>query len=397
MKPLLRKNSCIAAGLGLLLLTGCDQNIRQQVNIDNGKQTELISKLVDKLTGSATPGTQASAKPATSSPSFAPGPSVSGPAPALPASSAPSQSTSEAQWLEVNFQSKEAPNNISFVDFNTGWVVGPKGMVRRTLDGGKTWEIQDTGDKNLNDVSFINASTGWVCGDYGTLRRTTDSGKTWEQLDSGVSFPIWAVRFQSPDHGIMMTTYDLYDTQDGGKTWMKRFKFVGTDRPTITYYEPQKAIISSGYYFAQYNKGAVSLFETTFSGNPGYSAALFSAPGIGWYHTNTDRGWLKTEDNAKTWVHQEKLVSDKETLREFRIADMAFANPQEGIAFVRLLPDYHSIHQYQTYDGGMTWRKSNFKFDGNMYDGEMSRFQLFTDLQHGWAILDKKLMRLSVL
>jgi photosystem II stability/assembly factor-like uncharacterized protein len=47
----------------------------------------------------------------------------------------------------------------------------------RTTDGGATWVAQHSGTTNdLHDVSFVDANTGTVVGKWGTILRTTDGG-----------------------------------------------------------------------------------------------------------------------------------------------------------------------------------------------------------------------------
>ena len=49
---------------------------------------------------------------------------------------------------------------LSFTDANNGTVVGEKGTILRTTDGGATWKAQSSGTTgNLYGVSFTNANT----------------------------------------------------------------------------------------------------------------------------------------------------------------------------------------------------------------------------------------------
>src|SRR5712664_1744934 len=95
--------------------------------------------------------------------------------------------TSDTQWHWQN--PLPQGNNLrgaSFVDANTGTVVGEYGTIVRTTDGGNSWTIQSSGTVNtLFGVSFIDTNTGaavgGACGIGGesTILRTTDGGNTW--------------------------------------------------------------------------------------------------------------------------------------------------------------------------------------------------------------------------
>src|SRR2546426_10283472 len=74
-------------------------------------------------------------------------------------------------------------NNLrgaSFVDANTGTVVGEYGTIVRTTDGGNSWTIQASGTtENLWAVSFKDSNKGTAVGEGGTILGTTDGGANW--------------------------------------------------------------------------------------------------------------------------------------------------------------------------------------------------------------------------
>jgi photosystem II stability/assembly factor-like uncharacterized protein len=96
---------------------------------------------------------------------------------------------------EVRFEDEDyILKSISFCDEQHGWTVGEFGHTYHTADGGRTWEKQagfyemdwDTGfikgDNFLFDVVAIDPKTAWAVGILGTVRRTTDGGETWEKV-----------------------------------------------------------------------------------------------------------------------------------------------------------------------------------------------------------------------
>ena len=57
-----------------------------------------------------------------------------------------------------------------YFENNTGWVVGLKGGIYSTVDGGDSWikQISPT-QNNLVSIFFCNSENGWISGDKGTI------------------------------------------------------------------------------------------------------------------------------------------------------------------------------------------------------------------------------------
>lgn len=85
---------------------------------------------------------------------------------------------------------------LSFSDARHGWAVGEYGFIYHTEDGGTTWIKQAgnygfspttgelVGDKYLFDVTAVNAKEAWAVGIDGYIKRTVDGGQTWEEMVS---------------------------------------------------------------------------------------------------------------------------------------------------------------------------------------------------------------------
>ena len=55
--------------------------------------------------------------------------------------------------------------DVSFVDPLNGWAVGDRGAIWHTDDGGRSWQLQQSGVScPLESVFFIDAETGWAAG-----------------------------------------------------------------------------------------------------------------------------------------------------------------------------------------------------------------------------------------
>ena len=100
---------------------------------------------------------------------------------------------------EIGFEDEDyILKSISFCDDQHGWVAGEFGHTYHTRDGGKTWVKQAglyemdwdtgfiTGDNFLFDVVAVDPKTAWTVGILGTVKRTTDGGETWEEVPLGL-------------------------------------------------------------------------------------------------------------------------------------------------------------------------------------------------------------------
>ena len=137
------------------------------------------------------------------------------------------------------------PTDLFFIDRNQGWIVGDRGLVLRTSDGGQNWEpvtLQtDPLDPDslpvscrLETVNFVSPSHGWIAGGYhnpgsttshGVLFATVDGGQTWKQIQ-GIALPkINRLMFSTPLEGIAvgdgnaLKPSGVFQTRDGGRSW----------------------------------------------------------------------------------------------------------------------------------------------------------------------------------
>ena len=75
-----------------------------------------------------------------------------------------------------------------------GYVVGDKGTILRTLNGGRTWvKARSPVTNTLNRVDFTNDKNGWIVGSKGTVLRSFDKGQTWTKMDSITSNSLYGL------------------------------------------------------------------------------------------------------------------------------------------------------------------------------------------------------------
>lgn len=150
-----------------------------------------------------------------------------------------------SSWsLEKNFESRKL-SSIKFVTSGVGFIAGGwdaeegkrfQCFVGRTRDAGKTWEdvsplARGTRTCHLWDVYFVDADLGWAVGvaqrpndpvEKGIVFRTVDGGRSWKQIDKGVenAGEIFAVEFESRNTGFAASNTGVWKTTDGGESWI---------------------------------------------------------------------------------------------------------------------------------------------------------------------------------
>jgi hypothetical protein len=118
---------------------------------------------------------------------------------------------------------------VCFTDANNGTVVGSRGTILRTSDGGTNWIQQSSGTgSNLKSVSFTNADYGIAVGDSGTILRTTNGGTNWTQQSIGTTNFLFSVSFTDVNNGTVVGEYGtILRTTDGGTTFVEEERLDG--------------------------------------------------------------------------------------------------------------------------------------------------------------------------
>lgn len=119
---------------------------------------------------------------------------------------------------------------ISFIDEMEGWAVSYDAYILHTEDGGVNWEVQDSIGYNpnfdlpLKDIEFVNADSGWAVGGLSgrmIIARTIDGGETWTYEET-VGNSLREVKFFNSKQGWTVGLgYEPFisETKDGGLTW----------------------------------------------------------------------------------------------------------------------------------------------------------------------------------
>lgn len=116
---------------------------------------------------------------------------------------------------------------VYFKNSLEGWVTGKTtGKIYHTTDGGNTWYLFTISGfaltKAYYDFFFINETTGYLLGVGGKVAKTTDGGNTWSLTGDniGSSLNLYCNYWKSETNGYAGSgSGALYITTDGGVTW----------------------------------------------------------------------------------------------------------------------------------------------------------------------------------
>jgi photosystem II stability/assembly factor-like uncharacterized protein len=282
---------------------------------------------------------------------------------------------SMAQWYRQTFPSSEVLWKVRFVNPSTGWILGHRFVykttdggltwigqdsslaagtalrvvdeatafyatstgippytrgLRRTIDGGSTWQTVDTLKYLCSEIIFVDASTGYAGGGslptvHPMVRKTTDGGASWFTTWTGTSgYEIEGMHFFNADHG-WAVTYDaiLYETIDGGINWMPRDTinvagFGILPLRDITFASPDSGWAVGG--ISSLTGGAMLVARTTDGGNQwttetrsGSGSSLREVQSIDtktvWFAgANNDTPFVaRSTDGGETWVTQHQI------------------------------------------------------------------------------------------
>jgi len=86
---------------------------------------------------------------------------------------------------------------ITFTDSLRAYIVGAKGIVLRTDDGGLTWKDLESGvNGNLFAVAAAGRNDVLVVGDQGSIIHSKDGGQTWEMQPSITSASLFSIAYR---------------------------------------------------------------------------------------------------------------------------------------------------------------------------------------------------------
>ena len=170
-------------------------------------------------------------------------------------------------WNLVHYTGGQSDEfrDVNLSDVNNAYAIGQGDLIIRTYDGGSTWDtlFTDAGFTFM-DIDFLNADTGYIVGSSGyEYLKTIDGGQSWNILPLGIQQPgitCYEICFPTSDLGIITTTVDghnakFFRTTDGGSNWEEVFSFWSLWPHGLDYID-ENIIMASGFSI-DYSSSAV--------------------------------------------------------------------------------------------------------------------------------------------
>jgi photosystem II stability/assembly factor-like uncharacterized protein len=142
------------------------------------------------------------------------------------------------RWSKGPLRFSGRPQKMIFADPTIGWIAeihsNRSGSKRTTLlhsssDGGACWEKRSALTHEARDLCLAPSGDLFICGANGMIARSGDSGKTWELLESHTRMMLESIHFRG-SVGIVGGTAQLVRSRhsvafllsrDSGRTWRR--------------------------------------------------------------------------------------------------------------------------------------------------------------------------------
>lgn len=125
-------------------------------------------------------------------------------------------------WYKVLTNTNDLIFDLAFIDSKKGFAVGWNGMLLKTTNGGETWTKIDIGgrDNYLKSIDFTKSGFGLIVGGDGTVLRTTNYGEHWEEMKITDIGGLQRVLFISELSAILIGNRGtIMVSKDKGETW----------------------------------------------------------------------------------------------------------------------------------------------------------------------------------
>jgi len=272
-------------------------------------------------------------------------------------------------WKRLSSETNLFLYGVCFVDSLNGWVVGDKGIILKTTDGGNSWIEKEANIGSwLLSVHFIDRNNGWVCGDFGDLRKTTDGGETWRYVPS-IVYPdvLNSIYFVDENNVWAVGPKGIIHSSDGGQNWS--FQYGDSIQATKSIYFINRDV--------GWCSGANGEILHTVDGGLHWERQLTPTTGIiydvfflnfsiGWAVSRNEPQILKTTDGGNTWFIAKSNVDGFYKRIQFVDELNGWAAGPDGII--------------RTTDGGLTWKKQMSQSKYNIW------WAYFVDKNRGWAV-----------
>jgi photosystem II stability/assembly factor-like uncharacterized protein/tetratricopeptide (TPR) repeat protein len=280
-------------------------------------------------------------------------------------------------------------HDVCFVDAQRGWAVGDRGTIWHSEDGGRNWQLQDSGVAcTLWSVCFVDADRGWAAGGFshpylhtssGVVLATRDGGRHWYHDRGGLLPGLKRIGFFDAKHGwaagdsSALFPGGVFNSRDGGRSWTPLGGGSAVGWTSGDFFDPQTGILAGR------NAATAAVRQGQFEAGRAGGLDLetlrqlrLPAPPYAWL-VGDGGAALWTSDLGGHWQEPPRGFP-RELAAMMDLAALAVRGPQCWMAGS---PGSRVLH---TPDGGRTW--SVFPTPTRLPLSALT----FVDDRHGWAV-----------
>jgi len=230
-------------------------------------------------------------------------------------------------WVS-NIIPEYSSNNINFINFNMGFVMGSNNRILSTIDNGNTWTYltesngSGTASNWLKEIAFVNINTGFVCGWNSYFRKTTDRGENWIPIQTGFNGHISDLDFVDEENGYLVGG-------NSGFTYVAKTTNGGLNFTQISSFD---SYLANGIEFVNHKIGFI----------------------LGNY------SFYRTSNSGMNWSH----ISLSDTVQLYGID---FINEATGFVAGQLLYSSPPNRIYKTTNSGLNWQQM-FSANNSFYN-----------------------------
>ncbi len=190
---------------------------------------------------------------------------------------------SQSGWVWQNpLPQGNTLNDNCFINENTGFLVGNRGVVVTTTNSGINWQTMYLPTtQNLNAVKFIDLNTGYIVGDSSKIFMSINGGLNWNKINYSGNSKFNDINFYNNNNGLITGSNFILKTTNSGQNWVNILTLSsGYNLKKISYLDSNIIFVVGQKYIG---------------GLPGYYRSVLlksTNSGLNWTETNLNTGSL---------------------------------------------------------------------------------------------------------
>jgi photosystem II stability/assembly factor-like uncharacterized protein len=260
-------------------------------------------------------------------------------------------------WTNITPFNTSGLYAVFFPTADTGYIAGDQGVILRTTDGGSTWTDHSlTPYPNyFHSLYFVTGKLGFVAGASGILR-TNDAGMTWASVYPGPPPILHSIWFADMNHGYAVGEGCILKTTNGGTAWVYDSLPSSYYLNAVRFSSPDTGIIMGvhGYYgiiMETFNAGTTWI---TKNDSVHGCNALVSRGSSSWVGVGQFGYTITSTDNFNSWNH---ISTGTYNI----LNSISFPDHENGF----VAGNFGTI--LKTVNHGQTWTIENSKTSRNLY------------------------------